>query len=143
MSSAVAVSTAAKQLKCLLNSANEALDGALRAKLEAGQRELECMHLQSTLTEADQNHDPKVRRLLSVIEGYACNILVAIDDMDFIEFMTRHRSGFERMLFVCSYNDVDKSEDRIIYVLKNLDGVRDAYLALGLAQVRNLGDLVA
>ncbi|KAK1377013.1 hypothetical protein POM88_033206 [Heracleum sosnowskyi] len=101
----------------------KALDGVNRAKLKAGQCELEDM--QSTLREA-----ATVNRLLSVIKGYACNVEAAIDP-DFIEFMTRRRTVFENMFLVFCCN-VDKRKNSVIYVLGNIGGIRDAYLALGL-----------
>ncbi|KAK1369125.1 hypothetical protein POM88_035217 [Heracleum sosnowskyi] len=131
MSASSAVDRAAQKLEYLLKTGiNEALDG-VRAELKAGQRELEDM--QSTLREAEKkyNHDSTESRLLSVIKEYACNVEAAIDS-DFIEFMTRRRSVFQKMVLVFCCN-VDESEyRRLIYVLKNIGAIRDTYLALGL-----------
>lgn len=132
MSAALAVSLAANRLEYLLDSDNEALYEVME-ELKEGHHELKCM--QSNLREAAKkyNHDPTVNRLLSVITGYAWNIEGAIDS-EFIQLMTRRLSVFEKMVLICCCNEEEESENRIIYVLKNLGGVRDAYFALSLRE---------
>lgn len=123
-----AVFLAAKRIEHLLKTGNEALDG-VRTKLEAGQYELEVMR--RTLKEAAEkySHDPTVKKLLSKIKKCACQIEDTIDDSDFEELMIRRRSVIERMLLVFSCN-VDKNKDRLIYVLKNIEEIRVAFVAL-------------